>query len=594
MKRLPDIPNLVRYWPWLAAVLSGVLLTLCYAPFGWGNLVWIWSWPLLSALWFGVNRDDTLTLARTLRWGFFIGYLCGFVFFAFSCSWIYHTGKVVSMPIAGVGAVLGMGLYLGLYVGLFGAFAATAGRLELPSTNRKESGERKTGQGFSGLLNPAQAKDLFDQSGAVLKASILNGACWCGLEWLRSLAFTGFSWNSLGVALVDQLMLIQFADTIGQLGYGFVIMFCGIVGYATILRFYREIRSHQAMKPHLDFAAAIAMVIGLFLYGFDRVTERPEETVDLNVRIIQMNTSIEEKYSSDREVRRQIIWDYRDLTRAFLDHGDYDLVMWPETALPTVFSWPSTFEFFNTELLRGEDHYLLIGIEENDVEQRIFNTITIMQGEAESFQMYSKMHLVPFGEYVPGRQWKLPVFEWIFGGVITQDFTPGDAYNNLYMEKEGVKIAIIPLVCFEDTVARHARKFVRNEPQFIANVTNDAWFYDSAEPRQHFAAALFRCIELRRPMVRAANTGISGFIDETGNIFDRDSNESLPRKRIIHDEETGSTFIRGSINETLKVDLNPPMTIYAKIGDSFSIAMGLIALAWFVYWVLRARRACDR
>ncbi|MDF1753848.1 MAG: apolipoprotein N-acyltransferase [Verrucomicrobiales bacterium] len=575
-------PILVKLWPWFAAVLSGLLLALCYAPWELGSLVWIWSWPLLAALWFSLPKD--LSLKQVVIRSFLLGYTTGVVFFGVNSHWIFHTWKVVGMKIAGIGAVMGMGLYLGLYVAVFAIFASTVGKLSLPGL-----GAKPVRKGPGAIFDPEVAKDLFGQSVAVLKCAFLNGACWCGLEWVRSIAFTGYSWNSLGVALKNQLMLVQFADVIGQLGYGFVVMFCGVVGFATIYRFGREVRYHQSMRPHLDFSVAIAMVIGLFLYGFSKVTEpTPEETVDIDVRIIQMNTSINDKYNPDVKVRKQIIWDYRDLSRAFLDTGDIDLMVWPETALPTVFSWKSTFEFLDNEILKGEDFYLLMGIEDNDVERRLFNTITLMKENAASFQMYSKMHLVPFGEFVPGRDWKFPIFEWVFGGVITQDFVRGTSYENLVMEKDGQKIGIIPLVCFEDSVARHARKFVLDEPQVMVNVTNDAWFYDSAAPHQHFATAIFRCIELRRPMIRAANTGVSGFIDERGSVFDRDSKEKYPR--IIQDEETGDTYIRGSLPGTVKVDLDPPMTVYAQIGDAFSIVMGLIALGVFIFWLIRERK----
>lgn len=537
----------------------------------------MWSWPLLIALWFTGQQDGSRK--QRIKRGFWLGYLCGFVFFAMNTHWIFHTGKVVGMWIAGVGAVVGMGLYLGLYFGLFGIFSATAGRLQLPPVTQWQS------KGESSLLDPKFISDLFGHSWTVIRVAFLNGACWCGLEWLRSVAFTGYSWNTLGVALVERLMLVQFADTIGQLGYGFIIMFCGVVGLATVFRFAKEIRHHQAMRPHLDFAAAIAIVIGIFLYGFDKVVERPEETVDLKVRLIQMRTSINDKYSSDQAVLRGIIDDYRESTRLWVDHGDYDLVMWPETAIPAVFSRQDTADYFNNDILKGDDFYLLTGIEENDINGGIYNTITLMKGHTDSHQMYTKMHLVPFGEYVPGRDWPIPIFDWIFGKVIGYDFTPGTSYDNLYIEKAGQKIGLMPLICFEDTVARHARKFVlEGQPQFLANVTNDAWFYDSAARDQHFANARFRCIELRRPMVRAANTGVSGFVDETGNIYDRDSPETEPRRRIIEDLVTGDTYIEGSTVETLKVDLSPPTSVYSRIGDAFSITMAAIALAVWLGW----------
>ena len=138
----------------------------------------------------------------------------------------------------------------------------------------------------------------------------------------------------------------------------------------------------------------------------------------------------------------------------------------------------------------------------------------------------------------------------------------------------------------EDIFPRHTRKFLRDSPQVLVNVTNDGWFYDSAQPTQHFYNAIFRCIEYRRPMIRAANTGVSGFIDTRGSTFDRRSSDAFPR--ILQDEESGSTFIRGSIPGSLEVDLNPPMTIYARIGDLFSITLGSIAALFSCFSMGRA------
>jgi len=156
------------------------------------------------------------------------------------------------------------------------------------------------------------------------------------------------------------------------------------------------------------------------------------------------------------------------------------------------------------------------------------------------------------------------------------------------MEKDGHEIGIVPLICFEDTVPRHARRFLRPEPQIMVNVTNDGWFFESPQSVQHFRNALFRCIEFRRPMIRAANTGVSAFIDTRGSVYDRDSAGDFPR--ILRDEETGSTHIRGSLPGDVEVDLDPPMTVYARVGDAFSITLGLVALGFAGVAALRSRR----
>lgn len=557
------MPPLKKYWPEAAAVLSGILLALCYPHYDLANLVWVWSYPLLAALWFSKPAAS--------RWkrGFFLGYISGLAFFVLNVSWITEISKVAGTIWAGVGALLCLTVYFAVYFGLFGAFAATAGRWIIPNSSDKKA-------------------DLFDQSIAVLKAAFLCGAAWCGLEWLRGIVFTGFGWNGLGVALDNQLLLVQFADVIGINGYGFVMMFAGVIGFATIVRLFHEVRDRQRLKPHLDFAVGVAMIIGLFLYGVAKVNYRPAETIEVNARIMQMNIPLEDKWSEDIALIQKIIFDYRDLTRVFVETSEPDLVLWPETSIPGHFSFEWVQEYLNDHVLKGDDFYLLAGLEDtNMLESEIYNTITLMKGSTESFQMHKKVHLVPLGEYIPFRE-ILPIFEWIAGGIIADDFTPGTSYEPLVMEKDGHEIGIVPLICFEDTVPRHARKFIRPGPQIMVNVTNDGWFNDSAEVEQHFENTIFRCIEFRRPMIRAANTGVSAFIDSRGSLYEQDSRDTFPR--ILRDENSGSTRIRGSLPGTVKVDLNAPVTIYARFGDAFSIVMACIALLVVVYAAVRRRK----
>lgn len=570
-----SMPFLLRYWPEGAAVLSGILLALCYPRWDIGGLIWIWSAPLLAALWFSGPPDP-----GQARWkrGFYLGYLSGLTFFVITASWITEVSRVAETIWAGVATLLAFTLYLGLYFAAFGAFASTVGRWVIAEASPVRSSPRGREKG---------KMDLFEQSFAVIKVAFLNGAAWCGLEWLRGILFTGYGWNGLGVALKDQLLLVQFADVIGINGYGFVLMFAGVIAFCTLVRLGLEVKERRRLRPHFDFALGVAMVIGLFLYGSSAVMRKPAHTIDLRARILQLNVSLEDKWSEDLKLRQKIIFDYRDLTRTFVESTPHDLVIWPESAIPGHFFFPWVQEYFNDHILKGDDFYLISGLEDSNLEgTEIYNTLTIMKGNTESYQMHKKIHLVPLGEYIPFRG-KFPLFEWIAGGIIERDFTPGTSYEPLAIEKDGNRIGVVPLICFEDTVPRHTRRFIRPGPQIMVNVTNDGWFYDSDQPTQHFYNALFRCIEFRRPMIRAANTGVSGFIDERGSVYDRNGSDRFPR--ILRDEESGSTYIRGSLPATLQLDLNPPITLYARYGDAFSVGMGLIALAGVMIFGLRKR-----
>src|SRR6056300_1020950 len=283
-------PKLRRLWPWIAALLSGVLLAICYPPFTADGLIWIWQAPLLGELWFSDLGE------KRWRRGALLGLVCGIVFFAINLSWITEISHVAGTFFAGLGALVALALYLSLYFALFGAFATTAGRWIIPKPDKDR-------------------KDLFELSFGVLKVAFLNGAAWCGLEWLRGILFTGFGWNTLGVALKNHLLLVQFADVIGITGYGFVMMFSGVIAFCTLVRLGLEIRDRKRLRPHVDFAFGVALIIVLFLYGISKVSHVPDEAVDVRARIMQMNIPIEDKWSEDVKMRQKVIFDYRDLTR---------------------------------------------------------------------------------------------------------------------------------------------------------------------------------------------------------------------------------------------------------------------------------------
>ena len=136
---------------------------------------------------------------------------------------------------------------------------------------------------------------------------------------------------------------------------------------------------------------------------------------------------------------------------------------------------------------------------------------------------------------------------------------------------------LIPSVCFEDTVGRLTRKFVRSEPQIILNVTNDGWFKKSESAAQHMANAKFRAIELRRPMVRSANTGVSGIVSITGSLVD-----PVTGKRQVVEDESGDHFVRSSVYGHAYAPKHGPMTLYALVGDWFSyLMMALVVVAIF-------------
>ena len=529
-------------------MLSGALLSLCYPQFNLGGLIWISLIPLIASVW--LSSAQTTVKKRAVR-GASIGYLAGLSFFLINLSWLHHIH---------LAACTLLPAFLAIYFAIWGAFAATIGRPSFFDTKNTD--------------DPLATKGSIPKhSLESLRCAFLNGSAWCGLEWIRGWFLTGFPWNGLGVGLKNDLTMIQIADIIGVTGLSFVIVFCSSVSTSLIFRITKEIKTRR-LKAHPDFIVGFIIITSIFLYGTYRLTKGKENHIEVSVLLVQGGIDQAEKWDADSA--QKIYKRYWDLTTPYLtiENANFDLVVWPESSLPYALHDKETQTYLNN-ILSVDDYELVLGLNENIPQEGIYNSIVVLRGNTSDAKTYRKMHLVPFGEYVPFRS-EVPFLEKLASSAIGVDFTPGKKAEPVKMNLPE-PYSIIPLVCFEDTFGNLARQFIKDEPQLIVNVTNDGWFGKSAASEQHYANAMFRCIELRRPMIRSANTGISCIIDSTGNLHDRWAS-SPGGKRMIYGETEKDTFITASLPELIRIPREPEKTLYAKIGDSFSIILGTISL----------------
>jgi apolipoprotein N-acyltransferase len=272
-----------------------------------------------------------------------------------------------------------------------------------------------------------------------------------------------------------------------------------------------------------------------------------------------------------------------------------DWVMWPECALTGRILRTNDGEWGTWQInhdtidqVRAAGPFSLIyGVNELEAEKsgkdlvmkqngRAYNSIAVMSPENE-LQTYRKRHLVIFGETIPFVD-SLPFLKKIYeqqsGMQFGGSFTPGESLEPVPILAGETMIGAIPTVCFEDSVSRLTRKFTRPGPQVIVNVTNDGWFKQSPAAAQHFANARFRAIELRRPMLRCANSGVSAAVDSTGST----AADPESWKQQILTDGSGSHFTRGSKLVYLKIPLRPSFTLYEKIGDLGLLVIVAIAL----------------
>jgi apolipoprotein N-acyltransferase len=278
-----------------------------------------------------------------------------------------------------------------------------------------------------------------------------------------------------------------------------------------------------------------------------------------------------------------------------------DWVVWPESALKQWLLYTEDgaqamgeLNWLTINAVREAAPFtLLLGLNEIEAARngdllmpvespRTFNSLLALPEGGDRFLSYRKHHLVMFGETIPYVD-KLTFLAWLYeqsaGVEYMGSFSVGTGYDPMVIPHSefGDGVAVIPSICFEDTVPRLLRQFARNGGQVIVNVTNDGWFKESEAAAQHFANARFRCIELRRPMIRASNTGVSAVVGVTGSVADPVTGEA----RVLVDE-TGSHLTRGWLMATAHVPVDGPLTLYARFGDWFS-ALGLaLGLAWWV------------
>jgi apolipoprotein N-acyltransferase len=577
----------------LAAVASGLGMSLLFPPFRAGDLVWVVFIPVLSALWsLGPDR-------RKLAAGL-LGFLSGLAFFLPNLAWL----RTVSDA-----GWIALSLYLALFPALWAIFAATLGNPWREPPPLSQDGR------IVRMPSPEEVGGRWAVSMRSLRIAFSCATVWTGLEWLRGWLFTGFGWNTLGVAFHETPVIAQSADLLGAGGLSILPLFLQCVIVQVGRRLARGVRS-GSLRTHYDFGLAALLVAMATCYGIWRIsTVGRGESIRLRALLVQLNipqeasrqlwspTEIHLGYEDENQRRLQAA--LAEGEEGGIELATPDWIVWPETALTgRIFrtadgEWGTTMENEVTlgRLREAGDFTLVTGVNEVESEltgqgilmlpdARVWNTLAVLPADGP-LELFRKRHLVIFGEYIPFVE-RLPFLAKIYeqqAGVPYQGaFSSGDSLEPLAAALRGEAFGVIPSVCFEDTVPRLLRKFERAGPQVIVNVTNDGWFKESPGALQHFANARFRAIELRRPMLRCANQGVTAAIDAAGLTLGPDDG----RVQELRDA-SGSPFTRGHLLAEIDIPRNPPRTLYARIGDWGVIAL---ALAGFLLSLRgRTRRA---
>ncbi len=547
-------------WPWLAAICSGLLYAGCFAPFNLTWLCWIALTPLLAAIWFSGAESRRRWLRNLI-----LGYVAGLTFFWTAFSWL-TTVTVLGWFV--------LEFYMAIYIALWAWFCG----LLRPRAARATSGETKWDQMLAEARRTAvPQRSPWTRSTHNLLLALLLAAAWTTLEWLRGWVFSGFGWNGLGVALHANWPLVQIAEFTGVAGLSFMVAFANVILVTTARRLILEARTHTT-RPHFDLTLTLAAIVGVLTFGL-RTAQISPPAKSFRVAAVQSNIPQNQKF--DPQFTRKIFDQFGRLSEiAMRSNPPPDLLIWPESSMPgPVLLDPASYRFVMDLAASGESDLLLGTIDEENGD--VYNAALLVSDGGERVQVYRKLHLVPFGEYVPGRH-TVPLLARIVGDQVPGDFKPGKEHTMFTLTNSDVQVA--PLICFEDTIGELVRRFVlpaETNPggNLLVDITNDGWFQHSAGSHQHLANAIFRCVETRRPMVRAANTGVTCFINEFGRVTQE-----------LRDE-TGSTFGEGVLTGQVKVPTEHELTFYTRHGELFAKFCALVTvIAIVAVGLIRRRR----
>ncbi len=342
---------------------------------------------------------------------------------------------------------------------------------------------------------------------------------WTLAEMARSYLFTGFPWNLTGYVFLTKLTIAQTASYISVYGLSLIaiILFCSPHFAARYIKNSTRAPIYKYSLSLYYLIPIILLLVQLSNLGSRRIDINKSEFEKINIRIVQPNIPQKEKFDPLRIGDH--LFKFYNLTLSDGKDADYvpDLIVWPEASVTTNLADDHEFMTEIADIIPYSAYLILGSVRQEGwmVNRKIFNSVQFVDSEGNlETNHYDKAHLVPFGEYVPLRK-LLPFVNKLANGI--GDFNKGDGPKTIKLANSP---AFSPLICYEVIFpGMVVDKKNPNKPEWILNVTNDAWFGNSSGPYQHLDAARMRAIEEGLPVIRSANTGVSAVIDGMGRIL---------------------------------------------------------------------------
>ena len=490
------IKKIYGYFKYLfLCVLTGIVSAASFPKMNLFFLAWIALVPLVYAL-----------MRSSAKTAVFYGFVSGFVFNAAALYWLipmleFNTGSYVQA----FSAACALWAYLALYWALWGFFVNIS----------KKS-----------FLSP-------------WIISLFAACAWVLLEYARTYFLTGFPWALMGYSQYRFTEAIQIAEFSAVYGVSFLLVACNMLFY---FWFSRD-------KGDKYLFAAVFLIVSVSVFGMYRL-DKFKFFGDgfFSAVIVQPNVDQYKKW--DQNYKDDILSGLEKYAFKAAEMNP-DLIVWPETALPDFLPWDRQTYKTAKRITQAAGGLSIMGAPYSDGTHRLFNAVFAFRPDGEGYTaLHMKNHLVPFGEYVPFQK-----FLGKFFGVLNEmgHFVKG---KDARIFTDG-KIYAGATLCSENFFPDIARRFCLNGAKVLTNHTNDAWFFDTAAPYQHFMMNVFRAVENRKAVLVSANSGVSGIIEASGRI----KNSAKAMKE---------AFISGEFLQ------NGFMSFYTERGDLFVLACAFV------------------
>lgn len=359
---------------------------------------------------------------------------------------------------------------------------------------------------------------------------------WVSLEFMRNYGLSGFPWVALGYAHHQSSGLMAFAPVTGVWGLSLMTVWVNSAGHYILGRFFPGWFGQESIIPNpmplrrfsinwrlIALGILLLLIFGGVVYERLKLYRYPGSTP---VTVAALQGNIDQDQVWDHEYQRTTLDRYRELINRAADQGA-GIVIWPETAFPGIFNLDNNLADSVRRWSQSREICQLLGSDKVEPggsgDYRYFNSIILLEPSGKVGEVTSKIHLVPFGEYVPFKHTIFYFLHKIVKRYVGEGFTPGRKRRLLPYTFEGKRVPFGALICFESIFPGYTAMLVRRGAQILTVITNDKWFGTTAAPAQHAIFSAFRAAETGRYLVRVAACGISGIYNPRGKLI-----KSLP------------------------------------------------------------------